>query len=284
MRPCLVPLGWLEFAVCSGDSKVAHADCSKILCLVLLLICGCDNSMSARANRGDQNKAASDGSPTSLTDSRPADIGILFVGNSHTSMHDLPGIVCDMIRFANPGKSVASQQLPVSFLEDLERDSTWRKEIESGAWKYVILQAQKISMSGRANYPRQQGIDIARFAKERGLTVIFYPEWGLKGVAGDGPRQERVYREMASAAGVGVAPVAVAWDLALAEHPDLPLHSADGNHQSPVGAFLTAAVLCGAITHVDPKKLAAFSYAPADEQTRAFLASAAARALAAESK
>jgi hypothetical protein len=263
---------------------VPRTNWSTSICLCLVLAFGCDSSASPRANRSGQNEVAASGAPANTPASPPADIGILFVGNSHTSMHNLPDLVCEMIRFANPGKSVAAQHLGVGFLEDLEHDATWRKEIESGAWKYVILQAQKISMSGRANYSRKQGVEIARFAKERGLTVIFYPEWGLKGVAGDGPRQERVYREMAKAAGVGVAPVAVAWDLALAEHPELPLHSADGNHQSPVGDFLTAAVLCGTITHNDPKKLATFSYAPADQQTRAFLASAAAKALAAESK
>jgi hypothetical protein len=259
---------------------VARSDRSGIICLALVLMIGCDNSTSTRTNRGGQNEASSAVVPASPA----ADIGILFVGNSHTSSHDIPGLVCEMIRFEKPEKSVASHQIAVNFLEDLEHDSSWRKEIESGSWKYLILQAQKISMSGTANYSRQQGLDMARFAKERGMTVIFYPEWGLKGVAGDGPKQERVYREMAHEAGVGVAPVAVAWDLALAEHPELPLHSADGNHQSPMGAFLTAAVLCGAITNHDSANLASFSYRHADGQTRAILANAAARALAAEAK
>ena len=33
-------------------------------------------------------------------------------------------------------------------------------------------------------------------------------------------------------------------DLALAEKPDLRLYEADGNHQSSLGAFLTACILC----------------------------------------
>ncbi len=261
---------------------MARSDRSKVICLAFVLMFGCDNSSSTRISRNGRNEASSDAASASATAAPPANIGILFVGNSHTSSHDLPGLVCEMIRFQKPEKSVASHQIAVNILEDLEHDSSWRKEIESGSWKYLILQAQKISMSGRANYSRQQGLEMARFAKERGITVIFYPEWGLKGVAGDGSKQERVYREMAHDSGVGVAPVAVAWDLALAEHPELPLHSADGNHQSPVGAFLTAAVLCGAITNHNSAKLASFPYLHADDQTRTILANAAAQALAAE--
>jgi hypothetical protein len=143
-----------------------------------------------------------------------------------------------------------------------------------------VLQAQKISVSGRYEYSRQEGIDLARRAKARGMTVVFYPEWGLKGVKGDGARQERVYREMAQEADVGVAPVARAWDVALLERPELPLHAGDGNHQSALGAFLTACVLYGRLTGDSPAALGSYPYPGADEKDRAFLAGVAARALA----
>jgi hypothetical protein len=85
---------------------------------------------------------------------------------------------------------------------------------------------------------------------------------------------------MARAAGVQVAPVGRAWDLALSRRPDLPLHSADGNHQSRLGAFLTACVLCGRLTGESPADLASFPYPGANEKDRRFLADAAAKALA----
>jgi hypothetical protein len=212
---------------------------------------------------------------------RSADVSILFVGNSHTAMHDLPGLVGGMIRFRRPEKTVYTHHVGVGFLEDVARDPRCRDEIESRPWKYVVLQAQKISASGRFDYSRKEGIDLARLAKDRGAGVVFYPEWGLKGVDGDGARQEKVYREMARDAGVGVAPVARAWDLALAARPELPLHAGDGNHQSPLGAFLTACVLYGRLTGDDPAALASYPY-PADEGDRRFLAETAAKALSQE--
>jgi hypothetical protein len=59
----------------------------------------------------------------------------------------------------------------------------------------------------------------------------------------------------------------------------LPLYEADGNHQSELGAFLTACVLFGSLMNEDPSALASFPYAHAKEVDRTFLADAAARML-----
>jgi hypothetical protein len=219
------------------------------------------------------------GGPSDGDEVRKADFSILFVGNSHTQMHDLPGLAGGMIQFQRPGKTVYTHYMPVAFLEDVARNPDCREEIEARPWKFVVLQSQKISASGHFDFSRKEGIDFARLAKSRGAKVVFYPEWGLKGVAGDGVRQEKVYREMAQAAGVEMAPVARAWDLALAERPDLLLHGIDGNHQSALGAFLTGCVLVGQITGESPAGLAAYSYDAAAEEDRKFLATMAAKAI-----
>lgn len=210
---------------------------------------------------------------------RTAEFSVLFVGNSHTQMHDLPKLVADMIRFRYPGKSVYSHVVGVSFLEDVARDARCRDEIDTRPWKYVVLQAQKISQSGRFDYSRTEGIDIAKLAKARGAKVYFFAEWGLKDIAGDGPRVEKICREMADASDAKVAPIGRAWDLALAARPDLPMHAADGNHQSALGAFLTACVLFGQLTDESPTPLASFPYPQASEPDRKFLADMAAKAL-----
>ncbi len=208
-----------------------------------------------------------------------ADYSILFVGNSHTEAHNLTGTICDMIRFVKPDKSVYGNFIRINFLEDVLRGTSYRKEIKLRPWKFVILQAQKISVSGRNKYSRKDGLELARMAKERGATVYYYPEWGLYGVAGDGERQEKVYREMATEVGVSIAPVALAWDLAIAEQPKLPLYESDGNHQSALGAFLTACVIAGRITGVDANKFAEFPYAAASATDRKFLAGIAEKSL-----
>ena len=213
---------------------------------------------------------------------RAADIRILFVGNSHTSSHDLPNLVCEMIRFRRPGKTAYARAVSVPHLEALAGDPTAQRELDAHPWTAVVLQAQKIGVSGKFDYPRDEGIAFAKRAKARGADVFFFAEWGLKTDPTNGPRHEAIYREMAAQAGVEVAAVGRAWDSALAERPDLALHDLDGNHQSHVGAFLTGCVLVGRITGEDPSDLAAFPDAAIPAADRQFLAGIAAKSLLAK--
>src|SRR5262245_20410327 len=77
------------------------------------------------------------------TSGGPAEISVLYVGNSHTSMHDLPTLVGEMIRFRRQATTVHSRVVPVGFLEDAARDPLCREALESRAWTFVVLQAQK---------------------------------------------------------------------------------------------------------------------------------------------
>jgi hypothetical protein len=222
------------------------------------------------------------GNPFDAEKLRTADYSCLFIGNSHTHFHDLPGLVGRMIQFRHPGKTVYMQAMGVSHLEDAGSNPQYRERIDAGPWKAVVLQAQKISVSGKFEYSRTEGIDLAKHAKGRGAAVFYYSEWGLQGKEGDGARNEKVYREMAEAAGARVAAVNRAWDIALAQKPDLPLYSPDGNHQSELGAFVTACVLTARLTGESPAALAAFPYPAATEADRKLLADAAAEAVAKE--
>jgi hypothetical protein len=209
-----------------------------------------------------------------------SDFSILFVGNSHTMMHNVPAIVRKMILSRFPDRRVFTATLGVAFLDEAAKDGSFKQKLDSRPWNYVVLQAQKISQSGRFHYSRLEGIDMAKLARSHGASVLYYSEWGLRGVPGDGLRNEKIYREMAKAAGAAVAPVGRAWDLALARRPDLPLYSPDGNHQSQTGAFLTACVLFGRLTGESPAALASFPYPGTTEKDRKLLTQAAADALA----
>lgn len=248
------------------------------LTVVLTLITGCSSDRSAAVG-----PSQGDGAPLDrLSDAekvRLADVSVLYIGNSHTSMHNLPNLVDRMIRFCHPEKTVYSRQVGVRFLEDVALDARFKQEIETRPWKYVVLQAQKESRSGQYQYSQAEGIEFAKLARARGAAVIFYAEWGLQGVADHGPRIEQIYREMAAASGARVASVGRAWELALAARPDLPLYSPDGNHQTAVGAFLTPCVLFGRVANESPAVLAPFAYPAVGEADRKFLSDTAAKAL-----
>lgn len=210
---------------------------------------------------------------------RQFDYRVLFVGNSHTAMHNLPNLVCRMIEHQHPGRTARAMHIVVPFLESTARDPRCREQLDRGVWQYVILQAQKISTSGKFDYSTQEGIDLAKYARTHNAKPFFYAEWGMQGIPNDGPRTERIYAEMATQSNAGLAPVGRAWDMALAQRPKLPLYDTDGNHQSSTGAFLTACVLYGRITGEDPTPLGAYPYLHLRKSDAQFLAACAAQAL-----
>lgn len=240
------------------------------------LACGCGSNTPPGGSPGMAVPGGAAPDPETV---RAADYSILFVGNSHTAMHDVPGVVAGMIRFRHPTKSVVTHALWCAFLENAAADPECRTQIADRPWKHVVLQAQKISTSGKYRYSQAEGIDLAKAGKARGTDVLFFAEWGLRGKDGDGATQESIYREMADAAGGRVACVGRGWDAALTGQPDLPLYSDDGNHQSQLGAFLTAAVLFGELTGESPTLLADYPYPNTDAATRKVLADAAAKAV-----
>lgn len=215
----------------------------------------------------DESHAASD-----LAALARADVRILFIGNSHTTHHNLPDLVCRMLRHLRPERTVVHHVVGVSHLDDAAFNPRVKAEIEYRPWTHVVLQAQKISMSGRFHYPTDEGIDLARRAVARGAKVAFFAEWARRGETDERERTESIYAGMAKESGASVIPVGRAWDAALARRPDLPLHEADGNHESETGAFLTACVIAGRLAGTSPERLAALDWEELSAVDRTFLA------------
>src|SRR5262249_45988377 len=57
------------------------------------------------------------------------EVRILFVGNSHTTFHDLPTLVCKMIAFRHPEKKVNSQAVFVAHLDQTARDPRAKNQV-----------------------------------------------------------------------------------------------------------------------------------------------------------
>lgn len=201
-----------------------------------------------------------------------ADVRILFIGNSHTTYHNLPDLVCRMIRHALPGKTVAHHVVGVSHLDDASINPQLKAEIEFRPWTHIILQAQKISMSGKFLYSTVEGIDLAKRAKAKGAAVSFFAEWARKGEADERERTETIYTGMAQVSGASVIPVGRVWEVALAKRPDLPLYEPDGNHESEMGTFLTACVIASHLSGTSPVSFATVEFAELSATNRRFLA------------
>jgi hypothetical protein len=209
-----------------------------------LALCGCGGG-----------GGASGSSPAPPPSPAVADVTLLFMGNSHTSVNDVPGMVAAMVRAARPGRAVQAEEAPGwMFLEERAVDPASLERLQNRRWSFVVLQAQKYSSSGLFEYSIDGAVALARMARTAGAVPILFPEWPRRDVA----ETQRIYDLHVSIARLEpacVAPIGHAWDLALARHPGLVLHAPDGNHSAPAGAFLAALMIATTMTGTPPDTL-----------------------------
>jgi len=232
----------------------------SILAALVLLLAACGGG-------GDSQRGGATSGPPPAS----ADITLLFMGNSHTSVNDLSKMVADMVRAGRPGKSVASVEAPGwLFLDERLTDAPSMDLLRSQNWNFVILQAQKYSSSGQVAYSTEEAKELVRRSRTQHAVPIMFPEWPRRGID-ETQRIFDLHVSIAQAEPACVAPIPQAFDLALARAPTLTLHASDGNHSAPAGAFLAALVLYATITGQSPLDLPPLTQYPVSASLQATL-------------
>lgn len=223
----------------------------------LLIACG--------GGAGGQSSVATPPPPVTST---AADITMLFMGNSHTSVNNIPAMVAAMVRAGKPAKTVAATEAPTWIhLEERASDATSLALLQSQRWSYVILQAQNYSLSGQTFYPTAGAEKLVRLSRQAGALPVLFPEWPRVGIA----ETQIIYDKYVSIAmkePACVPPIPQAFDLARARLPAITLHNADGNHSAPAGAFLASLILYATITGASPSGLPALAITDVDAEVQ----------------
>ncbi|MBC5764669.1 hypothetical protein [Ramlibacter albus] len=229
--------------------RILRHSCAWVVALLLGACGGGGGGTVASTGDAPAPVTATATTPTALP---AAGISLLFMGNSHSSVNQLPAMVEAMVRAARPGTTVVAAEAPGwMYLEERSADAASLALLRSRAWSAVILQAQKYSTSGLFTYSTDGAEALIRETRAVGALPVLFPEWPRLGV----DETRRIYDlhvSIAQRRPACVAPVGQAWDLALARHPGLVLHAADGNHSSAAGAFLAALVLASTYTRMAP--------------------------------
>lgn len=221
--------------------------------LGVALVCGCSAGAPTAADSGRDLVSSSAGAATARQ-SAHAPRQILYFGNSHTSVNDVPGTVARLLQ-AGAGVSVESTVSPHSLL--LNERGSHQLSLDllgSRRWDVVVLQAQDYSSSGAYTYPTTGAEELVRRARAGGARVILFAEWPRAGID-ESVRIVATYAAIAARQPACLPPVPEAFDEALKANPTVALHNADGNHSSPAGAFLAALVLASAIAPLTPDRL-----------------------------
>lgn len=219
-----------------------------------LLLSVCAAALLAACGGGGGGGLAIGASGAS-TDLDTADVTVLMMGNSHTTVADLPRQLAAVLQAGLPGKRVAVATASASlFLDEHLNHAPTMALLRSRPWTAVVLQAQKYSSSGQFTYSTLEAEQLVQAVRLQRALPVMYPEWPRLTV----PETQRIYDlhvAIAQAQPACVAPIGQAWDLARERHPELRLHASDGNHAEPAGAYLTALMLFAAITGRSPAAL-----------------------------
>lgn len=229
---------------------------------------------------GGCGSSGGNGTPTQNSDPPPpsgaaAQVAILMMGNSHTSLNDLPRMVGAMVQ-AGSGKTTEVVVAPDWLsLQQRAQDTATLALLRSRPWRFVVLQAQDYSSSGLFTYPIDGAVDLVGKARAAGALPILFPEWPRKGI----DETQRIYElhlSIARAAPACVPPIPQAFDVAKARYPEIELWAGDGNHSSTAGAFLAAMIIATTMTGVAPDTLPVIPNTGIDAITQAKLRSVAA--------
>lgn len=177
-----------------------------------------------------------------LATAKQKPLRILFVGNSHTQVNDVPAILTHLLESDGTGRKVETYRFFSPFLNNAFQDAAVLKAVNDPHWSIVVLQGALVSSSHRINYPNDGAVGLAKLAHRAGSRALFFVEWPRQGWD-ESDYQMGIYRGISKASpGSELVPVCYAWDSILKRQPDSNLWQPDGNHASPLGSFLASYV------------------------------------------
>ena len=181
---------------------------------------------------------------------------VLFIGNSLTSVEDVPGRVVQIARqYGDSSVRVAMIAAPNYALIDHLAGSAARAALTESRWEFVVLQQGPSSLPENQLLLRDWSALFAPLIRDAGAMSVHYGVWPHRSRPLDMPAVERAYYDAARHVQGEFAGAGTAWYRALAVQPSLPLYAADGLHAAPMGAYLSALVLASRILGRDPTTL-----------------------------
>lgn len=206
-------------------------------------------------------------------------VRVLFIGNSYTFFHDVPGLLVDLGRRARPARDIEVDQVVVggATLRDHWGDGRALDKLRGGRWDYVVLQEQSMlgyvaeNGVGRVNHPeyfRRSARLFDREIRAAGARTVLFHTWAPR----DHPEWQGAldvgYFPLARELNAILAPVGVAWQRVRRDRPELDLYFRDGRHPGPAGSYLAAVTLWAAIFGQSPVGLSSVVWGRApDPQT-----------------
>lgn len=210
----------------------------------------------------------------------PACTRVLFVGNSYTTVNDLPSVFANLARSGGHRVETGTAAGDGWTLADHAGSSTTAAKLASVKWDIVILQEQS-QIPSVAQFRETQMYPAARrlvgTIRNQGARPMFFltwarrdgwPENGMPSYASMQSAIDDGYLAIADEQQAAVAPVGYAWSALLGREAPAALWQGDGSHPTAAGTYLATCVFYATIFRESPKGLAYHSSLSADEAAK----------------
>lgn len=199
---------------------------------------------------------------------------VLFIGNSYTSVNDLPRLT-QMVAQSMGDELTYESNTPggCTFAQHCTNRSMTL--IQQGTWDVVVLQEQSQLPSfpewqvERECFPNATRLVEAAYAANPNVEPMFYMTWGRKN--GDQSNAQEYpplgtyegmdsllyerYMQMGRDNNASVCPVGRVWRNIRKNHREIELYADDGSHPSMAGSYAAACAFYTMIFHRNPSEI-----------------------------
>jgi hypothetical protein len=166
---------------------------------------------------------------------------ILFIGNSHTYVNDVPGILQALVESTGDKIAVMSLAEPNLALIDHWNGGQALKQIEARDWTFVVMQQGWTPAGACQDTLRLAAKRFEQAIRSSGAQPALYQVWPPSDRPGQWQGTIESYRLAAKDVGGVLFPVAEAWQ-EFAERDNRSLYL-DGLHANGAGSYLAALVM-----------------------------------------
>lgn len=167
---------------------------------------------------------------------------ILFIGNSHTYMNDLPACVKSLAREEGYSCDVTMLAHGGWYLSEHVKEPQTKFNVMYGDYDYIVLQEHSHPFDRIDDY-RSAVKTISALADKAGSRIVIYGTWARKDDKASQDYMNKVNRDIADKNGAILAPVGEHWWSYIDSRPDLEFYDEDGAHASRAGTEFAAKII-----------------------------------------
>ncbi|MEI6233710.1 MAG: DUF4886 domain-containing protein [Planctomycetota bacterium] len=177
-------------------------------------------------------------------------IRVLFIGNSLTTVNNLPRVLTALAEHTTPPTAFDAVTVATGgfTLEKHWLGEKAQKKIQEGGWDYVVLQdnssSPKLKSDSMKTYARLFDAEIKK-ANAKGLL---YMTWALQKTPDDQAIISAAYEDLGKELNEKVVPVGLARVNAFKGDATVNLYVKDGKHPTPAATYLAACTFYASIT------------------------------------